>query len=171
MPKILITGGTRSGKSDFAQKTAENYINDGLTGIYLATSVATDPEMSERIRLHREKRKEKWLTIEEPVKISEIIVKYFDYTVILIDCITLWLNNIIFYCPEGFEKKISEFTSILSKTNANIIMVSNELGMGIVPDNKISRDFRDRAGFLNQEIAKICDDVYFVVAGLPLKLK
>jgi adenosylcobinamide kinase/adenosylcobinamide-phosphate guanylyltransferase len=83
----------------------------------------------------------------------------------------MWLNNIIFYHPHEFEKNISEFTSFILNTNANIIMVTNELGMGIVPDNKISREFRDRAGLLNQDIAKICDEVYFVVAGLPLRLK
>jgi adenosylcobinamide kinase/adenosylcobinamide-phosphate guanylyltransferase len=171
MAKILVIGGTRSGKSDFAQSSAESYIKDGEKGIYLATSVASDPEMTDRIRLHREKRGEKWLTIEEPLEIVSVFQKNIYSPVVLLDCITLWLNNLFFYSQNNFDAKISDFISFLLKTEANIIMVTNELGMGIAPDNEIARKFRDSAGLLNQDIAKICDGVYFVVAGLPLKIK
>lgn len=171
MSKILVLGGARSGKSDFAQKMAESFIGKEQKGIYLATAVATDDEMKERIERHRAKRDEKWITLEEPVEIGRILKENDAFPVILIDCLTLWLNNLFFYKPDEIDLKIEEFKEALNKSSSNVIMVSNELGMGIVPENRISREFRDRAGLLNIDIAKLSDSVYFIVAGLSLRLK
>jgi len=169
----FITGGARSGKSSFALKTASAL--DGQKG-YLATAEDLDQEMKERIAKHREARGSDWNTHEEPVKIADMLKGMMDrYDVILVDCLTLWLSNLV--CSNvDCENDIADFISLLRKTetgtrNSKLFIVSNEVGMGIVPDNELARRFRDLAGILNQKVAQLADEAYLVTAGIPMKIK
>lgn len=174
---ILITGGSRSGKSAFAQKTAE-----ALPGprAYIATSPVTDPEMAERIRRHREARHGKgWETVEEAVDIAGAIRRAEGCRVLLVDCLTLWINNLLFeaekrgelFTEEAAAGRCRELTDACGAFGGTVIFVTNELGMGIVPDNEMARRFRDIAGRCNQQIAAAADVVTLVVSGIPLHLK
>lgn len=164
--------------------------------LYLATAEALDNEMAERIKKHKKERGDNWTTIEEPVEIADVIAKDKKHNVILLDCLTLWISNLM-HAPspqssplrgeeatnrtlsplgrgEGERKLAKEINSLISACkhfNANIIIVSNEVGMGIVPDNPLARQFRDIAGYANQKIAQVADEVYFVAAGLSMKMK
>ena len=170
---IFITGGARSGKSSFAEKLASTLGKDVL---FLATAEALDKEMADRIKKHKSKRSSTWRTIEEPININ-ILNKFrnFDGAIIL-DCITLWLSNMIHkFGIEAAEHRILEDIRTLLKTartsKFTLIVVSNELGMGIVPENKLAREFRDIAGKCNQLIARMADEVYLMVSGIELKIK
>lgn len=171
MRKILILGGTRSGKSQFALNLGEELINSGEKGIFIATAVALDDEMKKRIEKHKLNRKDIWITIEEPIDIVGAIENSRDYRVILVDCLTLWLTNVYLEMRERVTHFMDMLCQTLKNTQKTVILVSNELGLGIVPDNRIAREFRDLAGELNQRIAKIADDVYFTIAGIPSKIK
>lgn len=169
---ILVTGGARSGKSSYAQSIA-----DEIEGrkVYLATAQALDNEMKSRIEIHRMDRPAGWNTVEETKHLSKT-VKEIDkkFEVILIDCITMWISNLLVI--EGFSeseiiKELESFISNCKEFEGTVIVVSNEVGSGIVPDNKIARLFRDIAGKANQKIATAADNVYLVVAGIPMKLK
>ncbi|MEK6528079.1 MAG: bifunctional adenosylcobinamide kinase/adenosylcobinamide-phosphate guanylyltransferase [Nitrospirota bacterium] len=166
---IFITGGARSGKSAFALKKASE-----ISGrkAYIATAEALDNEMKKRIEKHKNDRGNNWDTYEEPVKIAELIKTVGDkYKVVLVDCLTLWLSNLI-HTGREVNKEIESFISSLVTHHSSLIfIVSNEVGMGIVPDNKMAREFRDWAGFLNQKIAGISDEVYLIAAGIPLRIK
>ena len=165
---IFIIGGARSGKSSFALKEASKISGKKA---YIATAEALDGEMKIRIEKHRKDRGSKWDTYEEPLKISGIIEKIKDkYNVIVIDCLTLWLSNIM-HRNKNIKSEIESFCSLLFAVNCSLFTVSNEVGMGIVPDNEMAREFRDLAGFLNQKIAEIADEVYVVTAGIPIKIK
>lgn len=166
--KIFITGGARSGKSSFALKEAS-----GISGekAYIATAEALDEEMRERIEQHKNQRGKDWDTYEEPLRISDVIKKIESrYDVIVVDCLTMWISNIM-NAGLSIEIEIENFISSLATHNSSVYIVSNEVGMGIVPENEIARRFRDVAGTLNQKVAKVADEVYFVIAGIPLRIK
>lgn len=167
----FITGGARSGKSAFAEKLAS-----GLTGkrAYLATAQALDPEMAARIEKHRKDRGLAWDTYEEPLAVAELMRKLsVRYDVVLLDCLTLWLSNIIAHKhgDDVVSLCADELVAAITAFNGVCIIVSNEVGLGIVPDNPLARRFRDLAGILNQRVAQAADDVYFTAAGIPVKIK
>ncbi len=165
---VFITGGARSGKSTFALNEASRILGNKA---YIATAEALDEEMKERIEKHKKQRGNSWDTYEEPIKIADVIKRIEDqYSAIVIDCLTLWLSN-LFLNNKNVEKEIESLCSSLSTVHCPLFIVSNEVGMGIVPENKIARNFRDMAGILNQKVAEISDKVYVIIAGIPLKLK
>lgn len=165
---VLVLGGARSGKSAFAERLVAE---TGLSRHYIATGRAWDDEMRERIARHREDRGDGWETHEEPLALAARIaaVARADRAV-LVDCLTLWLTNLMLE-----ERDIAqEFTGLLSaiaQAPGRLVFVSNEVGLGIVPENRMARDFRDHAGRLHQQVAALVPEVYFVAAGLPLKMK
>ena len=181
---VLITGGARSGKSSFALSMADK---NGGRRYFLATAEPSDDEMRERIRRHRKERGEAWGTIEETSDIARVIRKLdIEDTVIVIDCITVWLANIILKtCStatdedvlndvenNAIERTVSELVETLSGLkNASVYIVTNEVGMGIVPENRLARFFRDVAGRVNQRLADVSDSVFFIVSGIPVKIK
>ena len=164
---LLITGGARSGKSSFAEKQTLSY---GVPVIYIATAQSLDKEMEKRIRIHKERRGKEWLTINEPIAIADKLLSSDGQGACLVDCLTLWLSNLIFA-----EKDIAEATSSLIEAidarRDPVILVTNEVGGGIVPQNELARRFRDEAGRLNQIVANAVDEVYTCISGIPLKLK
>lgn len=165
---VFITGGARSGKSRFALNYASKFSGKRA---YIATAQALDEEMKERIERHKIERGGEWETIEEPLRISEVIEGIGDgYGVIVLDCLTLWLSNVILSGLD-LEKEISSFCHSLSTVRSPLFIVSNEVGMGIVPEKELTRRFRDLSGILNQKVAEIADEVYLVVSGIPLKIK
>jgi adenosylcobinamide kinase/adenosylcobinamide-phosphate guanylyltransferase len=169
---IFVTGGARSGKSNFAQALAE-----GLKGkrLFLATAKPLDEEMMLRIERHRKHRGDRWDTKEEEIYIGNAIRSLKDsYDMILVDCLTVWMSNLL--CGyTNQEERISEiidnFFLSIDEFKGTIIVVSNEVGAGIVPDNKLARIYRDRLGLLNQRIADRADEVYALVSGIPVKIK
>ncbi len=169
---ILVTGGARSGKSDFAQDMAEKREGKRL---FLATAQAFDEEMETRIQKHWEKRGNRWETREEPILLGKALRSVSaSYDTILIDCLTLWMSNLLMEFPDEFEKVreiVDDFFQSMEGIGGMIIIVSNEVGSGIVPDNKLARDYRDQLGFLNQAVARRADDVYLLCSGIPVKIK
>ena len=168
-----MTGGARSGKSAFAQHMAEQ-----LPGprAYLATAQILDDEMKKRISRHQAQRNQAWeITIEEPYDLNTALLQAAShYPVIMVDCITLWITNILLSNRENSDivlEKVDQLISSLSGCISTVIMVTNEVGLGIVPENPLARQFRDLAGFANQKLATACDTVYLVSCGLPLRLK
>jgi adenosylcobinamide kinase/adenosylcobinamide-phosphate guanylyltransferase len=167
----FITGGARSGKSAFAEKLANE-----LQGkrAYLATAQALDPEMVARIEHHRKRRGSAWDTFEEPLAVAELIRKLSgQYEVVLLDCLTLWLSNVMAHTDgdEVVNARSDALVSELRDFRGACIVVSNEVGLGIVPDNPLARRFRDCAGMLNQKTAQAADEVYFTASGIPVKIK
>jgi adenosylcobinamide kinase/adenosylcobinamide-phosphate guanylyltransferase len=174
---VFILGGARSGKSSLALKLTGQHKGKKA---FIATAQPLDEEMRTRIDAHKRQRPDVWETFEEPVLLSETIARLVDsHDVILVDCLTLWLTNIFTAEPfpeiEAAVKEIDGFTLNLNKLRASrdthLYLVSNEVGLSIVPENKLARVFRDAAGQLNQQVAALADEVYFVVSGLPVKLK
>lgn len=167
----LILGGARSGKSYFSEQAALSSYAETNNGelIYLATATAGDKEMASRIAHHQDRRGPEWRLIEEPLEIAPIIEQASSSTTILIDCLTLWLSNCLHH--ECWLEKRSSLIEALEHTSANVIMVSNEVGSGIVPMGELSRQFVDESGWLHQQIAAIASDVTLVVAGLEMPLK
>ncbi|MDP5275212.1 bifunctional adenosylcobinamide kinase/adenosylcobinamide-phosphate guanylyltransferase [Chengkuizengella axinellae] len=196
--KILVTGGARSGKSSFAEKYATTFAG---RGIYIATSEVHDQEMRDRVDLHQLKRGQyafSWQTIEEPYDVNECIDSIdedFGTNVILIDCLTLWLSNWLLRVEydqntvmtslegENGEKesysevqkkviaKIEQLVASLKRFDGTILLVTNEVGNGIVPEYPLGRIYRDLSGIMNQKIAEVCDQVFLVTAGIPVELK
>lgn len=166
---VLVLGGARSGKTAFAEQLA---IRSGSRPAYLATAEALDAEMRDRVASHKQGRAARFTTIEEPISLSDALFKAAaHHDVILVDCLTLWITNLLM-ANEDVAKAVSELGATLVQLKAaKVILVSNEVGQGIVPDNAMARTFRDLAGAAHQRLAEICDDVYFVVAGLPMTLK
>lgn len=167
----FITGGARSGKSAFAEKLA-----DGLTGkrAYIATAQALDPEMAARIELHRQGRGNTWDTYEEPLAVPDLLKKLSgQYQTVLLDCLTLWLSNIMAHSGGNGEiaARTEDLITTIKGFGKACIVVSNEVGLGIVPDNPLARQFRDSAGVLNQKMAKIADEAYFMASGIPMRIK
>jgi adenosylcobinamide kinase / adenosylcobinamide-phosphate guanylyltransferase len=174
---IFVTGGSRSGKSDYAQKLAESL--DGPRA-YLATCPIIDEEMADRCRKHQEARAQAdWDTIEEERDIAGILNADRTHKVILVDCLTLWVNNLIYevelngrvMTEEDMRGKCRNLLAACETFAGTIIFVTNEVGMGVVPDSPLGRSFRDIAGRCNQLIAASADEVVFVVSGIPLHLK
>lgn len=165
---IFITGGARSGKSSFALKEA---LKIKGTKAYIATALALDEEMKERIERHKKDRGDDWDTYEEPLRISDVIKKIKgEYEAVVLDCLTLWLSNLI-HAEVNVKSEIESFISSLVTRHSSLFIISNEVGMGIVPENELAREFRDMAGLLNQRVAEISDEVYLVVTGIPVKIK
>jgi adenosylcobinamide kinase/adenosylcobinamide-phosphate guanylyltransferase len=173
---IFITGGARSGKSRFAEQTAHNF---GAPLCYLATAQSLDDEMGQRIGKHQQRRGDAWHTIEEPLQLAETLANYDGaYNAVLIDCLTLWLSNLLMlheYLGAKANERILEDVLHLSEAlrgmKTPVIVVSNEVGMGIVPENRLARIFRDIAGQANQIIASAADEAWLVASGIPLRLK
>ena len=164
---LLITGGARSGKSSFAEKRTLSY---GTPVIYIATAQAFDEEMENRIQLHQQRRGDEWRTISEPLAIANILTSLDRQGACLVDCLTLWLSNLIF-AEEDISKATSSLIEAIAARRDPVILVTNEVGGGIVPENALARRFRDEAGRLNQIVAEAVDEVYTCISGIPLKLK
>jgi len=166
---VLVLGGARSGKTGFAERLA---MRAGNSPIYLATAQALDAEMLERVRMHQQQRHGRFSTLEEPLALTNALkAAAKTHDVILVDCLTLWITNLL-----GANLNVADAVDGLVATlpeidTARVILVSNEVGLGIVPDNALARMFRDLAGSAHQRLAEICDEVHFVVAGLPMTLK
>lgn len=165
---IFVLGGARSGKSAFAERLVRK---TGLTRNYVATGRAWDDEMRARIARHREDRGEGWQTHEEPLALVERL-EALDRpgNVVLVDCLTLWVTNLMME-ERDMAAEFRRLAQHVSAAQAALVIVSNEVGLGIVPENRMARDFRDHAGRLHQAIAAEAAEVYFVAAGLPLKMK
>jgi len=167
--KEFILGGARSGKSAFAQQRA---IASGLPVVYLATAQAGDAEMVERIARHRADRPADWGLVEEPLALAAALRTHAAANrCLLVDCLTLWLSNLLAVGDERLAVEIDALLDALPTLPGCILLVSNEVGQGIVPANPLARRFRDEAGRLHQKIADRCDRAIFIIAGLPLILK
>jgi len=169
----LILGGARSGKSRYAEKIGENWLNENPKGerIYLATCQVFDDEMSNRVDKHKEQRGGNWTTIEEPLLLSEALKRETNSSrFVLVDCLTLWLTNHLL-AENDTDEAITELCETLTQIESDVVLVANEVGLGIVPDNKLARQFRDIAGLCNQRVAAVTDKVVFIAAGLPMTLK
>ena len=168
MSSLFVIGGARSGKSRYAQARAEA---TGLRPVFLATAQAFDEEMRNRIARHRVDRGANWETVEAPLELAEAITVHSGSDrVLLIDCLTLWANNLIL-AERDMPAAADCLTAAIGRVKGAVVLVSNEVGWGIVPDNALARRFRDEAGFINQRVAAAVDEVQLLVAGLPLRLK
>lgn len=181
---ILITGGARSGKSSFAELLAAH---PGLPVVYIATAQVYDGEMALRVKKHREQRPSDWSLVEEPLAISSVLEHYRnERVVLLLDCVTLWLTNLLLseYSEESSEDpfaqdekeqiildQVRRIAHLAQDIVPQVIMVTNEVGQGIVPDNPLSRAYRDLAGRANQLLGRTASKVYSVVAGYPVEIK
>ena len=173
----MVTGGSRSGKSSWAQKTAESM---SARRVFIATCPVIDEEMQERILKHRKARDERnWHTVEEPMKIACAIDSSHEFSVALVDCLTLWINNLM-YRAENDNTAITEADVVrecrividaAKRHPGSVLFVTNEVGMGIIPENAQARLYRDLAGRCNQVIAEACNRVVLMVSGLPLDIK
>lgn len=177
---ILVTGGSRSGKSTFGEK----YFKDEKDVLYIATALRVDGEMDERIKKHRERRPSEWLTHEGYTDLDNVVVN--SNRNILLDCVTNMINNLIFYNAKNMDDPTSEeaeeiFTLIknefnklvgaLKKINGDSVLITNEVGMGLISEYKLGRIFVDFSGFINQLLAASADEVYFMVSGIPMRVK
>ena len=168
MSSILVLGGARSGKSRHAEDLALRHQGERT---YIATAEPRDEEMQRRIAEHRRRRGTEWRVIEEPLELTNALQRACgDSRLVLVDCITLWLSNLLML-ERDVGQEIDRLCMMLPGLRGKIILVSNEVGLGIVPENALARRFRDDAGFANQRIAAACDEVVVMVAGLALKLK
>jgi len=185
MVVVLVTGGARSGKSAFAERYVERVAEEG---VYVATAQAFDEEMDRRIGLHRSRRDEAgfvWKTVEEPLRLPECVEALdFEYNVyrsghtsVLVDCLTLWLSNLMLQWeadPDSEAKclaRVDELVAALRRFQGTIVLVTNEVGWGIVPATPLGRMYRDAAGRMNQKVAAVADQVFLVSSGIPIELK
>lgn len=174
MPVHLILGGARSGKSAYAEQIA---INRKQVVTYIATAQVYDDEFAKRIKHHKARRPADWQIIETPFELAKTLTTHTnENTCVIVDCLTLWLAQCI--CPDcespdtvSWEKECTDFLNVLPTLKGSVLLVSNEVGMGIVPLGAINRQFQDEQGRLNQAVAQLADEVSFIAAGLPLKLK
>lgn len=169
LPRIVfVLGGTRSGKSAYAETVLERL---GKQKVYIATAQAFDDEMTSRIVLHRERRKfGQWRDVEAPYDLAASLGQVAASEAVLIDCVTLWLSNHLL-AEHDLDAVIEELAAALDRHPGDVVIVSNEVGQGIVPENKLARQFRDAQGRLNQRLAALADCAVLVAAGLPLCLK
>lgn len=164
----LVLGGARSGKSRFAEDLV---VRSGLARVYIATGTAFDSEMEKRIAAHRTQRGTGWRTVEEQTDLAGVLAREANPgSVLLVDCLTLWLNNLMM-AEKDLTAESARLCEAVSALAGPCLFVSNEVGMGIVPDNRLSREFRDAQGRLNQDMAAVCGKVVFVAAGQPFLLK
>lgn len=181
MTRTLVIGGARSGKSAHAEKLATE---SGKQVVYIATAHAGDAEMAARIAHHRQRRQAGWTTVEEGMALGEVIARWSTpERVLLVDCLTVWLSNLLFSAqqdfpeigeivpPARFLEERASLLQALQQAAGDVILVSNEVGMGVIPQGAVSRWFVDEAGRLNQTVAALCDRAVLVVASLPLALK
>ena len=164
---ILITGGARSGKSALAERLA---LSRTGRAVYIATAEARDDEMRDRIAQHRARRGAGWTDHEAPLDLVGTLDATDGDAPRLVDCLTLWLTNLMLSGADWRAAGMA-LAEALPRQAAPVVLVTNEVGSGIVPDNRLAREFRDAAGWLNQSIATACDEVYLSVAGCPLKVK
>ena len=164
----FVLGGARSGKSVFAEGVV---LESRLAPVYVATGRAFDVEMEKRIAAHRARRGAVWRTVEEPHDLVGALEKNASpQTAVLVDCLTLWLSNLMME-ERDIDAETARLAERLPMLSGPVVMVANEVGLGIVPENAMARAFRDHAGRLNQTIAAVAGEVFFLAAGLPLKLK
>jgi adenosylcobinamide kinase/adenosylcobinamide-phosphate guanylyltransferase len=164
----LILGGARSGKSRLAEQLSEKR-NGRL--VYIATAEAWDDEMKARIAEHKARRSDRWHSLEAPIAVAEVLQALPSETgAVLVDCLTLWLSNLM-HAGRDLGAETAGLLTALRSVKFPVLLVSNEVGLGIVPDNKLARDFRDAQGRLNQAVAAAADHAIFMAAGLPLVLK
>jgi adenosylcobinamide kinase/adenosylcobinamide-phosphate guanylyltransferase len=165
--KALITGGARSGKSRYAQALAESL---GPRRTYLATAEPLDEEMTDRIRRHQADRGEGWVTVEEPLHIAPIVQ---HAELVLVDCLTLWITNLLMRHGEDADLRpqLDALVAAVAAAEGHVIFVTNEVGLGIVPMNRLARRFQDWSGWTSQALAPLMDQVVMTVAGLPLRLR
>ncbi len=163
--KTLFIGGIKSGKSFLAEQYTIEHASK--KPIYLATTEFIDSEMSQRIRVHKEQREDKFITIEEPLLIHSTISNTNNTT--LVECVSMWINNMLYH-EKNYEDIKKEIASVLA-LNVDIVFVLNDVGSGIIPDNKLAREFIDISGKISQLIAKECDEVFHVIAGIGTKIK
>lgn len=167
-PVTLVLGGARSGKSGFAERMT---VAHPRGCVYLATAEIGDDEMAERVRKHKARREAHWRTVEAPLEVAPAIVAETEQgAAVLVDCLTLWLSNLM-GAKRDPEQQTEALVRALGQAGGPVVFVSNEVGLGIVPDNALARAFRDHAGRMNQRIADVANSVFFVAAGLPLRLK
>lgn len=167
-PITLVLGGARSGKSRYAERLVEAAAGSGT---YCATAEAGDAEMAARIAAHRSRRGPFWRTIEAPLTLVRAIdAEAAPESPVLVDCLTVWLSNLLLASKE-LEEETRALCRTLREAAGPVVLVSNEVGMGLVPETPLGRRFRDAAGWLNQDVAALADRVVFVAAGLPLMLK
>lgn len=164
---ILITGGVRSGKSTLAERMT---LNAGSPAIYIATAQALDDEMRERIARHQARRGPEWRTLACPLDLAGALRETDGAAPRLVDCLTLWLTNLMLG-GHDWQAAADGLADLLPRQRGPVILVTNEVGAGIVPENRLAREFRDAAGLVNQRIAQACDEVWLSVAGCPLKVK
>ena len=167
---ILITGGARSGKSQYAEQRVREM---GGRSVYVATAEANDEEMIQRIAEHRKRRGTEWRTIEEPLELTQALLAERGKTdCALVDCLTLWISNILLRHDDKYaSEKVDELIEKLPQLNFHLVVVTNEVGWGIVPDNPLARKFRDLAGWTNQRMAQAANEVILMVAGVPMTAK
>ncbi len=166
----LILGGARSGKSALAERLAQA---SGLDCVYIATATAGDGEMAERIRHHQQRRDSRWRTVEEPLALAQVLMREASSgRCLLVDCLTLWLTNLLIdKDPERLAREREALLHVIPELPGRLLLVSNEVGQGVVPMNALARRFVDEAGWLHQALARLSDRVLFVAAGLPQVLK
>lgn len=165
----LILGGARSGKSKLAEQRAKD---SALPVLYVATAQALDAEMQLRIQHHQQTRPATWQLVEEPIDLADVLLQHDQpQRLILVDCLTLWLSNVLTQNEALFRQQIDSFLEVAAKLEAQLILVSNETGLGVVPMGELSRKFVDESGRLHQKLAQLADRVTFCVAGLPMTLK
>jgi adenosylcobinamide kinase/adenosylcobinamide-phosphate guanylyltransferase len=174
----LVMGGARSGKSRTAEELA---LGNGPPLAYIATGIAGDDEMAERIARHQDRRGTDWVTIEEPMELPDAVLKAAaGHRAVLVDCLTLWLSNLLLNYEAALPWEevsaavladVRRLADVLRQVEVPVIIVSSEVGMGIVPDNRLGRLFRDLAGEANEMVAGVADEVYACFAGIPMKLK
>lgn len=164
---ILITGGAKAGKSNFAKKLAEAMGGGAVS--FMATAEPLDPEMRKRIARHQAERPASWETLEEPLELPQALLAA-RHTVVLLDCLTLWVSNLLM-AKRDVEAAAENLLAAHAKTSKALLVVTNEVGLGIVPDNPLARAYRELLGTANQRLAEKADKVYLLVSGIPVQIK
>jgi adenosylcobinamide kinase / adenosylcobinamide-phosphate guanylyltransferase len=167
---ILVTGAARAGKSRYAEGRAREL---GARRLYIATAEPNDEEMRRRIEEHKTRRGDDWDTVEQPLQLAETLLEQRRQTdCALVDCLTLWLSNLVLrYGVDYAQEKVEQFVQTTRQLDFHLILVTNEVGWGIVPDNSLGRQFRDLSGWANQRIAAAANEVVLMVAGIPMIVK
>jgi len=171
---VFVLGGARSGKTAYGLSVCETlHAERGMKPVYVASAQAFDSEMTDRIERHKAERGPHWRTVEAPHALAETIrAESTPATCLLVDCLTLWLTNLMLAeVPQDLDAAWTELVAALREAEGPVVVISNEVGLGIVPENALARRFRDEAGRLNQMVAAACDRVVFVAAGIPMTMK